>query len=57
MNVAGTVDDEVPLVTAVKSSSARCVKEILQMYPKQLSLQVGHFLTVSMQCDAVLRST
>ena len=40
VNIAGTVDDEVPLVTAVKSSSARCVKEILQMYPKQLHVQV-----------------
>ena len=39
MNVAGTVDDEIPLVTAVKSSSAKCVKEILQMYPKHISSQ------------------
>ena len=35
LNIAGTVDDEVPLVTAVKSSSAKAVKEILQTYPKQ----------------------
>lgn len=34
------MDNEQPLVTAVKSSSARCVKEILQMYPKQLHAQV-----------------
>ena len=40
VNIAGTTDEEVPLVTAVKSSSARCVKEIIQMYPKQLHVQV-----------------
>ena len=40
VNIAGTMDNEQPLVTAVKSSSARCVKEILQMYPKQLHAQV-----------------
>ena len=41
VNIAGTVDEETPLALAVKSSSARCVKEIIQMYPKQLHVQVG----------------
>ena len=35
------MDNDQPLVTAVKSSSARAVKEILQMYPKQLHAQVS----------------
>ena len=41
INVTGTVSDEAPIHTALKSSSARCVKEIIQMYPKQLHTQVG----------------
>ncbi len=41
VNVAGTVDQELPIYTALKSSSTRCVKEIIQMYPKQLHTQVG----------------
>jgi len=39
INVTGTVSDEAPIHTALKSSSARCVKEIIQMYPKQLHTQ------------------
>ena len=41
VNMAGTMDNETPLETAVNSSNARCVKEIIQMYPKQLHVQVG----------------
>ena len=44
VNIAGTVDEETPLALAVKSSSARCVKEIIQMYPKQLHVQVGSLI-------------
>lgn len=39
VNVTGTTDHEFPIQTAVQSSSARCVKEIIQMYPKQLHTQ------------------
>ena len=41
MNVTGTHDKEYPIHSALKSSSARCVKEIVKMYPKQLHTQVG----------------
>ena len=41
MNIAGTLDQALPLHTALKSSSARCVKEIIQMYPKQLHAKVS----------------
>ena len=36
MNIAGTVDNVLP-IHAASSSSTRCVKEIIKMYPKQLS--------------------
>ena len=40
MNMAGTMDDDdVSPDTLSKSPSAKCVKEILQMYPKQISCQ------------------
>ena len=51
VNIAGTMDKEFPLVTAVKSSSARCVKEILRMYPKQLHVQVSTGLLLSTHFD------
>ena len=38
--MTGTLDKEYPIHSALKSSSARCVKEIVQMYPKQLQLKV-----------------
>ena len=42
VNVTGTNDDEqLPLHSALDNSSARCVKEIIQMYPKQLHLKVS----------------
>ena len=41
MNVTGTHDKEYPIHSALKSSSARCVKEIVKMYPKQLHTQGG----------------
>ena len=41
VNVTGTHDKEYPIHSALKSSSARCVKEIVKMYPKQLHTQVG----------------
>ena len=40
VNVTGTLDEEYPIHAAMKSSSTRCVKEIIQMYPKQLNMQV-----------------
>ncbi len=40
VNVTGTLDKDLPIQTAVKSSSRRCVKEIIQMYPKQLHTKV-----------------
>ena len=36
MNIAGTVDNVLP-IHAASTSSTRCVKEIIKMYPKQLS--------------------
>ena len=43
VNIAGTVEDgEFPIHTALKSSSTKCVKEIIQMYPNQLHTQVGN---------------
>ena len=46
MNVTGTHDKEYPIHSALKSSSARCVKEIVKMYPKQLHTQVGPKVSV-----------
>ncbi len=40
MNVTGTVDKEYPTHSGLKRSSSRCVKEIIQMYPKQLHTKV-----------------
>ena len=37
VNVAGTGDNVLPIHAASNSSSSRCVKEIITMYPKQLS--------------------
>ena len=36
VNVAGTVDNVLP-IHAASSSSSGCAREIIQMYPKQLS--------------------
>jgi hypothetical protein len=54
VNVTGTKDKEFPIHSALNSSSARCVKEIIKMYPKQLHTQVGqqsvvHFLASPQQ--------
>ena len=46
MNVTGTHDKEYPIHSALKSSSARCVKEIVKMYPKQLHTQVGPTVSI-----------
>jgi hypothetical protein len=32
--------DETPIQAAINNSSTRCVKEIIQMHPKQLHTQV-----------------
>lgn len=39
VNITGTLEHELPVQTASKSSNPKCVKEIIQMYPKQLHAQ------------------
>jgi len=41
VNQTGKVDGDLPLQSAVKSDSTKCVKEIIKMYPKQLHTKVS----------------